>query len=316
MLTIEFIVWSNCANNCQFCWQRLLDDQTTRLDSEHKVKCLENCRRILDSEGQNCDVLVVGGEAYSDQGEAVNAQLKKVFNKIADKVRKGDIRYFYANTSLTYENKVNLIALFEAFKGIEDHLKFTTSYDLAGRFDRDTNKSVANSDSSGACHTENKEALVRKNLEFIYKNYPDVNIVVNTIITNAVYKAIFPKDGSEPYNPFWFMGEYPNTVVWVNLIPYIPIKGDNSLDAKFSETVKVLEKANSIIPGYFKRYVEEFDISQDKRLYEYHSDKGFIENTAPDMPCGHNKNFSLVNRDGGCYICKLKDYYINNRSRL
>ena len=349
MLTLEFVMWNNCCNNCQFCWQRLWDDKTTHLNEAQKLECIKQCSQMIDAKGTNCDILIVGGEVYCDHGQKVNEALAQLYKKVADKIRSGEVRFLYANTNLTYSNRSNLLNLLEAFKGIEDSLKFTTSYDLSGRFNRQTKDEM-----DKVCAPLNREQLFFDNLAFINDNYPKVNTVVNTIITRAVADAVMGKRATDKiqkdkvanttgavsqesagrsatnvvskkgtdrqdvqkYDPLWLMDKYPNTVAWVNLIPYIPIKGDTSLDVKYSETVKVLEVANKKEPGYFRRYVESLDQNQDKLLYEYHSDEGLVEKTADTKPCGHNENFSLINRADECYLCKLKEYYIDNQERL
>ena len=307
MLTLEFVLWSNCPNNCRFCWQRLFDDKTAWLSQDEKVKCLTDCSKKIEQEANDCDILLVGGEAYCDQGERANEKLSEIYNQIAAKIKNGDVRFLYANTNLTYKERVNLESLFKAFKGIEDHLKFTTSYDLDGRFNR-----LNESESKNGCAKIDRRGLFLENLKWINDNHPAVNTVVNTIITRAVADAVL----KEGYDTHWFIDEFPNTVNYVNLIPYIPIEGDDALDVKFSETIKVLEAANKKYPGYFRDYVMMFDLNQDKLLYEYHSDTGFVERTAGTLPCGHNENFQRINRSGECFICKLIEYYNDNKDRL
>ena len=314
MQTLEFILWSNCQNNCRFCWQRLLDEKDTWLNDKEKLEAIKDCSEMIATHDVECDILLVGGELYSDQGNDVNNALKSLYVQIADKIKSGDVRFLYANTSLTYGNRENLSNLLDAFAGIEDSLKFTTSYDLEGRYDDEIfNKSNCGIDSlTGSQRKQN----VLDNLQFINDNYPKVNTVVNTIITRAVSNAVLRPENGEAYNTLWFLDAYPNTVTYVNLIPYIPVEGDTSLDVKFSETVKVLEDANKRLPGYFGHYVTTFDLNQDKLLYEYHRDKGYVERTAASLDCGHNENFERVNRSGECFICKLIEYYNDNRSRL
>lgn len=311
MLTLEFLLWSNCPNNCKFCWQRLFDDKTTWLNEEQKLDSIAKCSKMIDQKEEECDILIVGGEVYADQGEKVNAALNDLYVQIAERIKAEKVRFLYANTNLTYPDRTNLVNLLNAFEGIEDNLRFTTSYDLDGRFNR-----LNESEMKTGCAKADRKEMFLDNLRFINDEYPKIRTVVNTIITRAVVDAtLYAKDG-EKYDPLWFMDEFSNTVYWVNLIPYIPIKGDTSLDVRFSETVKVLDEANKKSPGYLLNYIQQLDFNQDKELHEYHSDRGYIENTAKTLPCGHNENFSMVNRSGECYICRLKEYYVANQDRL
>jgi len=83
---------------------------------------------------RDSDVLIVGGEVYAPQEPSVNAELSKLFALIANKIKLGEIRYFYVNTNLAYNDMVNIDSLMTAFIGIESSIKFTTSYDVYGRF--------------------------------------------------------------------------------------------------------------------------------------------------------------------------------------
>lgn len=316
MGTLEFIMWNNCANNCKFCWQRLFDDKTTFLDEKEQLECIQQCSDMIKKNAKGCDLLLVGGEVYSDQGPKVNTALKKLYEQIAEKVKREEVRFLYANTSLTYKNLDNLKNLLDVFEGIEEHLKFTTSYDLEGRYDTEPASNLDNKLHNGTDCVVDRRKQMLSNLAYIHENYPKINVVVNTIITRAVADAVLTKKREEKYDPLWFMDAYPNTVVWVNLIPYIPIEGYTGLDVRFSETIKVLEAANKKLPGYLESYLMQLDLNQDKTLFEYHSDTGFIERTAPQLDCGHNENFKLVNRADECYICRLKDYFTANRDRF
>lgn len=312
MKTVEFLLWSNCPNNCRFCWQRLFHDETTWLNEQQMLTCIDECSKMIDDNEEVCDILLVGGEVFGDLGQKVNERLKALYGQIVEKINEGKVRFLYANTNLTYSSRTNLVNLLESFSGLEEKLKFTTSFDLDGRFNRLNEQELQATSSGIACTPLNRKEMFLNNIGFINDNFPKINTVVNTIVTKAVFDAVIKED----YDPFWLMKEYPSTVVYVNLIPYIPIEGDDGLDLKFSETLKVLEKANKEIPGYLLHYVENLDDNQDKQLFEYHKDRGYIERTADTMPCGHNENFKLVNRADECFLCKLKTYCVNNYERL
>jgi hypothetical protein len=313
MKTVEFLLWSNCPNNCRFCWQRLFHDKTTWLNEEEKLQSIKDCSEMIKEEGGPNDLLLVGGEVFNSHEKSVNDSLKSLYHQIVTYIKKDKVRFLYANTNLTYSDRTNLVNLLDAFEGLEDRLKFTTSYDLDGRFNRLNEAEMQALEAGKQCKPLNREELFLDNLKFIDENYPKINTVVNTIVTKAVYEAVSKDDD---YDLFWLMKKYPNTVVWVNLIPYIPVKGYEGLDVRYSQTLKVLERANELMPGYLLSYTENFDENQDKELYEYHKDGGFVERTAGMLPCGHNENFKLVNRADECFICKLKEYCKDNFDRL
>ena len=293
----EFIVWSNCNNNCKFCWQKKLNKPETILSSDEKVQALNDVIAKINTLPYS-DVLVVGGEAYLPQGDAVNKKLKELFQTVANRIKKGKMRYFYMNTNLLYTDFVNIDAMYAAFRGIYDHLKFTTSWDPYGRF--------AN---------ENLSKMVMKNAKRISEKYPGVNVVINVIITKQFHDMYLSKKdtGDKSFN----INEAnrneprentPSNKTYVHLIPYIPVDDDRSMDVTFGEIVACLEKADKQLPGYLDNYCKNFDLDQDKFLYEYQRGKGFVECSAPLAECGHNSNFKRVIDGEKCFICEMKDY--------
>ena len=52
------------------------------------------------------------------------------------------------------------------------------------------------------------------------------------------------------------------------------------MDVTFKDIIKVLAAQEKIEPGYINRYIDDFDLNQNKILYEYHKDKGYVECTA------------------------------------
>lgn len=291
----EFIVWSNCNNNCKFCWQKKLNKPETILSADEKVQALTEVIKKIETLPYG-DVLVVGGEAYSPQGDKVNAKLKKMFEVAANRIKAGKLRYFYMNTNLLYTDFVNIDAMYKAFNGIYDHLKFTTSWDPYGRF--------AN---------ENMSKLVVKNAKRIINEYPGVNVVINIILTKQFHDLYCSKDNEDDkalnINEAWQKRELiPKGITYVHLIPYIPVEDDRSMDATFGEIVACLEKADKQYPGYLENYCKNFDLDQEKFLYEYQRGKGFVDCSAPLAECGHNSNFKRVIDGEKCFICEMKDY--------
>ena len=191
------------------------------------------------------------------------------------------IRYLYVNTNLIYKDRTNLIYLFEAIKGYEDRLKFTTSYDIYGRFKTDTAKE-----------------LFLENLSFIKEKYPKINTVVNCIITKQLVESDFnDEEFKEAYG-----------VRYVNFIPYVPVPDDRSMDVEFKDIVKVLARTERKNKGYIDFYINDFDFNQNKALYQYHKDTGYEECTSNYAECHHNENFKKV-LNGECFICKLKEVF-------
>lgn len=290
----EFILWSNCTNRCDFCWQCKMHDISTVLTTEEMVASIFQVYHKIKYEiNDGDDVLLVGGEILNSYSQATDEAIKMLIDTCVSLVKEDKIRYLYINTNLIYENRTNLDYLLTSFNGIEDRLKFTTSYDVYGRFNHSLDK---------------KESPALKiwfnNILYIKNNYPKTNIVVNVIIT----KQLVEKAKVDDWITDWNMFQTNLGIKYINFIPYIPVEDDRSMDVTFKDIVKVLAAEEKRNPGYINFYINDFDNNQDKILYEYHKDKGYIECTAKYSECHHNENFKKV-LGNECYICKLKEVF-------
>ena len=63
--TQEFLLWGNCTNQCDFCWQCKKRDESIFLNKEEMILCIEETLSRLDSVNKGDDVLLVGGEILS-----------------------------------------------------------------------------------------------------------------------------------------------------------------------------------------------------------------------------------------------------------
>ena len=276
----EFLLWSNCPNSCKFCWQKKINNPNCILNEREMISSIKRAKERISNLPFG-DILLVGGEIFGTKNREVNDAMLDLILFIRDRIREQKIRYLYINTNLLYDYMFLIKNLCESFAGIEDTLKFTTSYDPEGRF-------------------ANKEAKLQfdLNLKTITAAYPKINIVVNTILTKKVCNSAFSvKKFCEEYK-----------VRLVNLIPYIPIEYGDSLTPTYGEIVSKLLETDREIPGYLEGYIRNFDLDQAKILWEYHKDiDDFVECTAEYLPCGHNKNFTKILKNRECFICKLKE---------
>lgn len=290
----EFIVWHNCTNQCDFCWQCKKQDKTAFLNHIEMIAAIRATEeKILNKVNDGDDVLLVGGEILNSYNELSDYELHRLLNLCASLIKKDRIRYLYINTNLIYGNRKNLTYLLDLFNGIEDRLKFTTSYDVYGRFNHVLNTTI--------------DSLASKiwfnNMLYIKDNYPKINVVVNVIITKQLVEKV-PKNWAIN----WDALQSTLGIKYINFIPYIPVEDDRSMDVTFKDIVKVLSAEEKRNPGYINKYIDDFDLNQDKILYEYHKDKGYVECTAKYSDCHHNENFKKV-LGNECYICKLKEIF-------
>ena len=201
--------------------------------------------------------------------------------KLADMLLSGNLRFLYINTNLIYRDLDDLSDFLSAFvmANVLERVKFTTSFDVFGRYvDMQTEK------------------LVLDNLKILKHSYPQLNIVVNMIMTKQFCQKILNNE----LNIKEFCEKYK---VGVNAIPFIVL--GEEMRATKDEVYRTLLKIDQEIPGYFNSYVDNFTLEQEKRLFEYDKTKGYLPCTAKMNDCGHNVNFTKVFADNSCFICNL-----------
>lgn len=287
----EFILWDNCNNHCSFCPQR---ENCKNLNVFQKQRALNKVLEFLNSDKyvKGSHILLVGGELFDNtdglwelKQDSVISVWCDFIDAILNKMCNGDIDILYVNTNLLYDDYrlLNWLLVRLAQWNLFDRFKFTTSYDLEGRF-----------------HTKEREQLFLDNLKKFKE--PDVvskdmNIVVNTILTKKTCESIL--DGS--FNPKAFCDEYKCDI---NLIPYIIY--DEKLSVEPSIIFKTLIKADSLMPGYFKRYWHNLALDQDKLLYKYNPVTDELDfRSSIKAECGHPVNFRRYAKNGHCFICDL-----------
>jgi len=278
----EFLVWDNCNNNCQFCWQRekpRLYDHTTRgLILEEVIKFIQSDKFIKGSH-----ILVCGGEIFDKPSDF--SILSNFFSTIIQFMKKDIIELLYINTNLIYLNINGVYDLLEQLKeaNLIDRIRFTTSYDIEGRF-----------------KSERDRSIMLTNLETIGQKYPNMHIVANTILTKPACKAIL--DGK--FNIAEFMKR---NNCWVNLIPYIVL--DEKLTADRNTIFQTLKYVEKLSPGYLYKYVPNMTIKQEKWLYMY-KDGEFQFCSCENSPeCEHSVNFKKYCKEGTCFCCDLEEVF-------
>ena len=280
----EFLLWDNCNNHCKFCFQR----PNPRLFNFNQRKViLDNVITFLESDEfiKGSHILVVGGEIFDKVNDF--PVLKEFFDKIVLKMLDNTIDLLYINTNLIYKDMSGVWNLLDCLlkNNLLERLRFTTSYDLAGRF---KNK-------------EDKELMLR-NLKSINVNYPKCPVVTNIILTKQVCNAICDRTLSIKN----FMKEYTTKV---NLIPYIIF--DETLAPDLEEIVEALQIVDKEVPGYISRYILNLDLAQDKLLYKFENGK-FNFCSCENGECGHSINFKRYSNHGSCFICDLKRIFHDN----
>lgn len=277
----EFLLWDNCNNRCQFCFQR----ENPRLFNKDKREMILNkTLEFIESDTfiKGSHILVCGGEIFDKPSDY--EMLHTFFSKIIEHMLNDVIDILYINTNLIYKDLTGVIDFLTLIKDnkLLDRIRFTTSYDLAGRFrDKETELTMLN------------------NLKTIRELFKDMGIVVNTILTKQVCEAIINKT----FDITKFMKEYN---CWVNLLPYIVL--DKSLTPTRSQIIKTLKLVDQENEGYLNKYVPNMSITQEKWLYMYKNDE-FQFCSCELAECGHSVNFKRYSDKGTCFCCDLKEIF-------
>lgn len=277
----EFLLWDNCNNRCQFCFQR----ENPRLFNKDKREMILNkTLEFIESDTfiKGSHILVCGGEIFDKPSDY--EMLHTFFSKIIEHMLNDVIDILYVNTNLIYKDLTGVIDFLTLIKDnkLLDRIRFTTSYDLAGRFrDKETELTMLN------------------NLKTIRELFKDMGIVVNTILTKQVCETIINKT----FDITKFMKEYN---CWVNLLPYIVL--DKSLTPTRSQIIKTLKLVDQENEGYLNKYVPNMSITQEKWLYMYKNDE-FQFCSCELAECGHSVNFKRYSDKGTCFCCDLKEIF-------
>ena len=303
----EFLLWNNCSNNCTFCHQRAherkLDDKI--LTPSEQVESINKCKDFLNSDKfeKGNHILLVGGEIFDVKDQDVKKALIDLIKFVKNKMCVNDIDLLYINTNLLYEDITLLdwfLMLFQANDLIE-RIKFTTSYDMVGRFT-----------------SKEREMLFYKNLKYLTDTYENIRIVVNTVLTREACRRLcedrfgadylleyLKKQDKEKCTIKDWMDYFK---VSINTIPYIKLKYDEAPEIPTrTEVFETLLHINTIEPGYLKQYAENIALKQEKLLYEYNKkSKSFEFCSSKLSECGHSVNFKLSFKDSDkCYPCEI-----------
>ena len=277
----EYIVWNNCNNSCSFCFLK------TKLQStyEQKFESLD----LVEEDIRNTyggHMLVMGGEIFAEIDAKIQNRLKEVFTTISEKMVKNEIGYLYMNTNLLYRLDF-LLSVLDVFKekNILDRIKFTTSYDVAGRF-----------------KSESAKKLFKDNIKYLSANYSPMPIVANTILSNAFCEEVLSGNYS-------IVDSEKELGVTINPIPYIHVMDDGLMPTRKQvvDTLFALDKQQS---NFLKIYCQKMMFDQPRYLLQFGLDAngyGFLENvTAPNAECGHCVNFRRCFSDSDdCFVCLI-----------
>ena len=275
----EFILWPNCSNNCKFCWQKKIAKFWSTKEQKEEALVLVEQTIVNNLNNPGFDIMLVGGEIFD------NTDVKDSFLHLATNIRellKADlIRFVYLNTNLLYKDTSYLFEFLDLFdEDTIQRIKFTTSYDIEGRFNQASLETFDH------------------NLHELVSRYPNLRIMANTILTKQVCEDLSSASAIKAKLAELGIGTY--------YLPYITLT--EALRADDDEQVFVaLRELYSDDEIY--RYICSLDLVQKKSILQYMPSKGLVESVEDNGECGHNLNFTKTLKSGECYICALKRYF-------
>lgn len=278
---VEFLLWDNCNNHCKFCFLKENNPCPSFLDNNGRAKSLSEVHKYITTNWDfGDDILLCGGELFdTPMNNSLKSEFDKLLNTIVTKMLDGSIGYLYINTNLLYDINMSLIYFLTilSINGLLTRLRFTTSYDIYGRF-----------------KTDKDRELFFNNVKTIKTMFPIVNIVANIVMTKQFCEEI-----ERGLNISQFQNEYK---LDVNLIPYIILTEDMSPER--DRVLNTLELVDNQIPGYINTMIDRFTLSTSRKLLKYFEGK-LLELTSDNSSCGHSNNFRRYSKSGECFICDV-----------
>lgn len=311
--TLQFELWQECNNKCDFCYLGISNRYTS---DNVKIESLKKTYTTICDETNypkyNC-IGYIGGEFF--QGQLKNPEVKlwfyKLMTKTAELYNNGTIRQVWISATLTIGNQSDLYEILKLFNNW-DGIWITTSWDTKGRFKSEKMLST------WEYHVKNLTAL-----------YPGLKINITTILTGDLIDKYL--NGEISFNKM--MIDYNASFFFKQCGSLIDLKrGD------MEEIIEAKNKSNNIIPNFFPtrskfikfliKFKQQETIDTWSRLFniEYradnlirnyndgHSDvnQRYKHTKAEDlnfkqMECGHPTAYAAYIDSNKCCLCdKIK----------
>ena len=133
---IQYNMWKNCRNHCEFCFNRGYKTS----DTKDKIRILDfviNQLNLSETDSYN-EIGFIGGEFFDNQLDdpTVKEKFYHMFEICKDRINRGVLDKICVATSLIFDPNRQLIPFIDFLKklGILQYTLFCTSYDLKYRF--------------------------------------------------------------------------------------------------------------------------------------------------------------------------------------
>lgn len=169
---IQFELWKTCTVGCKFCCNKGQKPIDENKSLDFIIKALDENEIYSYNE-----IGFIGGEFFNN--EISSPKIKEKFYKLFEICKYKNFKKIYVATSLIFDIQVYLIPFLEYLKQLEilDKLILCTSFDVKYRFS-----------------SLDKKELWKKNVLFLNKNYPDIRLHTEIILTEWFLQAVLKND--------------------------------------------------------------------------------------------------------------------------
>lgn len=179
MSMVQYGLWPNCTNNCDFC---LLEDRVYKTEEE-RLQILEFIKhniQIVDWKGKFSDgISLLGGEVFYTESEKVKDSFLDLVSLIIDVVfKKNGAKILSIVSNGIYDPNILLIPTLNMLKqkNMIDRFNLNFSYDIKYRF-----------------HSEKSRLQAISNINMVYDKY-GIKPCVQTCLTQYLIDSFFHDD--------------------------------------------------------------------------------------------------------------------------
>ena len=306
MSMIQYGLWPNCTNQCDFC---LLDD--------HQYKTVEERLRILSMVKQNIltidwknkfsdGISLLGGEVFYTDSSEVKESFLDLIQLIVDFIfKENNAKILSIVSNGMYDPNILLIPTLNLLEKEEVLNKFNLnfSYDIKYRF-----------------HTEESRLQCISNINLVYDKYkiiPCVQTCLTQYLIDAFLKEEFNlfefKEQNFPHSVLTFL--YPHKIktgkilddfffTRASLFKFINWMKKNGYDFELNNFIQsVINSAQFKYTGLFDRSdIEEWKATNDMAKIKQ---EPTLEKKQILTDCGHSQLYRCYSDSNKCMLCDL-----------
>lgn len=169
---IQYTLWYNCSNRCDFCH---FNGITTNVDKKQTIKFAKN----FISKIRNCSIGLIGGELFDRNMDDVEFEFFQLVKTCIEGIKANKLVNIYLSTSLLFDVDLHLINILEEFRKTNTigNVVLCTSYDTIGRF-----------------HTDISRQLWSRNVKRVKQLFPTIRIHTEIILTEDFMQKVLANE--------------------------------------------------------------------------------------------------------------------------